>query len=128
MTPIDSRLSSARTEVGYNRDVPGSWKRHSEKQYRRQSRRYARDLCHGQLAEMYEDERRDRELEEEARLEAQRYRALHAVETLHEELSAARSRFYKTIEDHSLDDWIDYDIFGDYHSVRTVEEVREKRD
>lgn len=127
-SPLDRRLASARTDVGYNNDCTPGYKRVSEKKYRRVSRRYSRDTCLQELIEMEEAERLDREEEAKAKLDADRYRALHAVEQLHKDLAAARDRFNATIQEHNLDAWLEVDMFEDYHSVITVEEYLEKQD
>ena len=124
----DRRLANARTAVGYNTDWTPGYKRASEKKYRRVSRRYGRDVCLQSLIEMEEAERLEREEEKMAKLEAARYRALHAVETLHKELAEARDRFNATIREHDLDAWLEVDMFEDYHSVITLDEYLEKQD
>lgn len=127
-SPLDRRLARARTCVGYDRDFTGGFKIAAERKYRRISRRYSRDTCLQELIEMEEAERLDREEEAKAKLDADRYRALHTVEQLHKDLAAARDRFNKTIEEHNLDAWLEVDMFEDYHSVITIDEYLERHE
>jgi hypothetical protein len=62
---------------------------------------------------------------EQAQLEADRYRALHALEVFQQDLRDARAKFFQYLDEHNLTDWVARDAEQDYHMIRTVDEYRE---